>query len=215
MKLCITSQGKTLDSKIEPRFGRSPYFIIYDTDTDDFEVIENQNVAASSGVGIKSGQLVSDKKIHVVLTGQVGPKALDALQAANIDIVTDVVSGTGTVKEVIDKYQFSCVETTEKFTKKQESKESEEKENIKPPLEKEGWFGRCVRRWFRGSKKERGRFSQDRGMRRGQEGSGRKGFAGPDDYCLCPACGEKATHQRGVTCRSMRCPKCNTNMIRK
>ena len=40
MKICITSQGKVLDSKIETRFGRSPYFIIYDTNTNDFEVIE-------------------------------------------------------------------------------------------------------------------------------------------------------------------------------
>ena len=60
MKICITAQADNLDSKVESRFGRSPYFIIYDTETSEFDAIENPNISTTIGVGIKSGQLVAD-----------------------------------------------------------------------------------------------------------------------------------------------------------
>ena len=33
MKVAVTSKGTSLDSVIDPRFGRAPYILIVDTDT--------------------------------------------------------------------------------------------------------------------------------------------------------------------------------------
>ena len=110
MKICITSQKNNLDSIVEQRFGRSPYFIIWDTETSDFEAIENPNVGAASGVGIQSGQLMSDKGVKVILTGQIGPKAMQTLTSAGIEVITDV---SGTVKEAIEKYQSGSFKVSE------------------------------------------------------------------------------------------------------
>jgi len=192
MKICITSQGDDLDSKVEPRFGRSPYFIIYDTETSDFEAIENPNVSAASGVGIKSGQLIAEKKVAAVLTGKIGPNASDVLKVAGIEIIGDA---TGTVKEAIDKYLAGGFKTAEKPTETSQFAES-------------GWFGGCFRRWFGIG------FGRGRGMGRGP-GQGRRGFAGPSGYCICPKCGEKVAHQPGVACRSLTCAKCGTIMVRE
>ena len=57
MKIAVTSTGKTLDSQVDQRFGRTAHFIIIDTETMDFSVIENESVAAAGGVGISSAKV--------------------------------------------------------------------------------------------------------------------------------------------------------------
>ena len=42
--------------------------------------------------------------------------------------------------------------------------------------------------------------------------SGGQGVGG---FCICPHCGEKQAHERGVPCRSVSCSKCKSTMIRE
>lgn len=49
MKIAVTASGPDLDSQIESRFGRCQYFIIVDTDTMEYEAIQNPNVAVGGG----------------------------------------------------------------------------------------------------------------------------------------------------------------------
>jgi len=102
MKICITSLGDNLDSKVDPRFGRAMYFIIIDTETDDFEVIKNPAVDAGGGAGTQSSQLMMDKGVKVVITGNIGPNAMQILKSADIKILT---KADGTVKEVYHAYK--------------------------------------------------------------------------------------------------------------
>jgi len=48
-------------------------------------------------------------------------------------------------------------------------------------------------------------------------GKGRmKGFAlGPGGNCICPNCGTKAAHYRGIPCLEQKCPKCGSQMTRE
>jgi len=83
MKICITSTGEDLKSKIDPRFGRAEFFIIYDTETKENEVIKNPYLSGG-GAGIKAGQLMIDKGINLVISGSLGPNAKLALEKADI-----------------------------------------------------------------------------------------------------------------------------------
>ena len=102
MKICISSQGNTLDSQVDPRFGRCQYFIIVDTDTLEFESVKNPNIDAMGGAGIQSGQLIASKNVKAVLTGNVGPNAFQTLQAVGIEVITGI---SGNVKEATEKYK--------------------------------------------------------------------------------------------------------------
>lgn len=102
MKICVSSQGNTLDSQIDPRFGRCLYFLVVDPETLKYEAIKNPNIDAMGGAGIQSGQLVADRQVKAVITGNVGPNAFQTLKAAGIEILTGI---TGSVKEAIEKYK--------------------------------------------------------------------------------------------------------------
>ena len=102
MKIAITSTGKTLDSQVDPRFGRAACFIIIDTETMDFNVIENENVAAAGGAGISSAKAVIDARAEAVLTGNCGPNAEHTLTAAGLKLYTRV---TGTVAEAVELFK--------------------------------------------------------------------------------------------------------------
>jgi len=102
MKIAITSTGKTLDSQVDQRFGRTAYFIAVDTETMDFSVIENESAAAAGGAGISSGKGVIDAGAEAVLTGNCGPNAERTLTAAGIKLYTGV---TGTVAEAVELFK--------------------------------------------------------------------------------------------------------------
>jgi predicted Fe-Mo cluster-binding NifX family protein len=101
MKIAITSTGTELDSTVEPRFGRCPYFALVDTETGGFEAKANPFRDAAGGAGVQAAQWVADRGVSVLLTGRCGPKAAAVLDDADIRIVEDVM---GTVREVSTRY---------------------------------------------------------------------------------------------------------------
>ena len=108
MKLAITSTGKELDSNLDPRFGRSAYFIIVDPETMAFEVVENsENLNLSQGAGIQAGKTIVDNHVDVVITGHCGPKAFKVLQQAGVKVVT---GAGGTVTDAITQFNDGQLE---------------------------------------------------------------------------------------------------------
>jgi len=102
MKICVTAEGKDLNSSIDLRFGRCKYFMIVDMETLRFEAIENPSLNSAGGAGIQAGQLMSAQGVKVVLTGNIGPNAHQVLSAAGISVFIGV---SGTVKEAIEGYK--------------------------------------------------------------------------------------------------------------
>lgn len=108
MKIAITATGPALDDEVDPRFGRCRYFILTDTKTSDFESLENTGVTSGSGVGISTAQMIADKGVEVVLTGNCGPNAYRVLSAAGLQVITGV---TGKIREAIKEYNAGSFKT--------------------------------------------------------------------------------------------------------
>jgi predicted Fe-Mo cluster-binding NifX family protein len=92
MKVCITSYGPTMDSKVQPVFGRCEYFIFVDTDKNEAVIKPNPFASVAKDAGVESAKLVIAEGVKTVLTGKVGTKAHQVLDTAGIKII-DVKGG--------------------------------------------------------------------------------------------------------------------------
>jgi len=102
LRIVVSASSGGLDAAVDPRFGRCPYFVIVDTETMRTEVVPNESGNTAHGAGIQAAQTVVGQGVQVVLTGNIGPNAYQALSAAGIKIVT---GATGTVREAIMRYK--------------------------------------------------------------------------------------------------------------
>lgn len=111
MKIAISSKGTELSSNVDPRFGRAAYLMIVDTDTMEFEAVDNSaNVNSFKGAGIQAATLVHDKGAEILMTGYCGPKAFQTLEAAGVKVVNDV---SGTIAEAVELMKSKKVEFTD------------------------------------------------------------------------------------------------------
>ena len=103
MKIAVSSTGKDLDSDVSSTFGRCPYFIIAEIEDKKIkmsEAIENTSADQTGGAGISAAQIVAEKDVNAVISGNVGPRALEVFRQFNIEIY----SGSGSVNEVLQKF---------------------------------------------------------------------------------------------------------------
>ena len=111
MKVAVTSQGPDLESQVDARFGRAKYFIVVDTDTGQSRAEDNtQNLNAVHGAGIQAARKVVEQGVEAVVTGNVGPKAFSALQAANVEVHVGASGSVGNAVEQFKAGQLRCLE---------------------------------------------------------------------------------------------------------
>ena len=109
MRIAISATGSSLDAEVDPRFGRCQYFILVDPETMQFEAIENSSAMAAGGAGISAGQMIADKGVQAVLTGNCGPNAYQVLSAAGIQVITGV---SGRISDAIQAYKSGQFQAT-------------------------------------------------------------------------------------------------------
>lgn len=107
MKIAVSSTGSNWESQMDLRFGRAAVFIIVDTKTMDYEAVKNSGASSSGGAGVWAAQLAADKGVQALITGNVGPNAMNVLKAADIEIFKGSVVS---VKENVDQFKKGLLE---------------------------------------------------------------------------------------------------------
>jgi len=111
-KIAVSSEGPTLDSPVDPRFGRAAGFVIIDPETMAFKYVDNgASQAMNQGAGIQTAELMTQHDVGVVLTGYVGPKAFHSLSAVGIKIGQNLESLS--VRAAVEKYKSGQVSIAE------------------------------------------------------------------------------------------------------
>ncbi len=87
MKIAITSTGNSPDSKMDERFGRCSYFVIYDTESKSTEFIPNPNKEAENGAGPASVQLAAQRGVEKIVSGEFGMKIKSLIDSLKIQMI--------------------------------------------------------------------------------------------------------------------------------
>ncbi len=100
MKIAVSSTGDSIQSQIDPRFGRCRNFLVIEATDLSFTSVENKAQFEGHGAGISAAQLLINLGVKAVISGNVGPNAFQALSAANIKMYSD----SGIVLVAIKKF---------------------------------------------------------------------------------------------------------------
>lgn len=101
MKIAMPVDDKTKETSVCQSFGRTPYFLIYDTETKDSVFLDNSAAASQGGAGIKAAQTIVDNKVSALLTPRCGENAAEVIKAADIKIYKTL---NASVKENINAF---------------------------------------------------------------------------------------------------------------
>lgn len=102
-KIIVTSDGESMESMVDQRFGRCKYFIFVEIENGKIrssKAIENEGAIQGHGAGVKAAEQAGELEVNAVLTGNLGPNATQILDKLNIK----VYNTSGTVEDAIDKF---------------------------------------------------------------------------------------------------------------
>ncbi|MFP3909174.1 MAG: NifB/NifX family molybdenum-iron cluster-binding protein [Archaeoglobaceae archaeon] len=88
MKIAASTNDGGMDDTVTEMFGRTGSFTIVEvngSETSSVEVVQHSG-ARGGGAGIVAAQTLADKGVEILLTGRVGPNAMEALSSSKIKI---------------------------------------------------------------------------------------------------------------------------------
>ncbi|NLU38166.1 MAG: diguanylate cyclase [Bacteroidales bacterium] len=101
MKTAITSTGNSLESKLDRRFGRCSFFVIYDTESKSVEFIPNPNKENVEGAGPASVNLIASRDAKKVVSGEFGAKVKSLFDSLQIQLIV-LNDEEKTINEIIE-----------------------------------------------------------------------------------------------------------------
>ena len=108
MKILITASSPSLDADFDPRFGRGAYFVIINTETMEWEACPNPGVNAAGGAGTQAAQFVAEKMVEAVISGDFGPNAYPALNAAGVSMFLNKISGS--IRMITERFKAGVLQ---------------------------------------------------------------------------------------------------------
>ena len=113
MKIAVSADRLALDSPVDPMFGRCRVLLFVDPQTMQFEALDNPGADAVGGAGIQAAQAVVRRRAASLVTGNVGPNAMQVLEAAGITVHTGF---RGTVRDGVEACRSGALPPTTSTT---------------------------------------------------------------------------------------------------
>ena len=108
MKVAIGLEENSYESQVDRRFGRASFFILIDTESNDYEIIENEAKDEATGAGLKVVKNLMSLGVDEIIAGEIGAKA--AVLIEEFDIPTYKLGELKSVDEVLKNYKENKLE---------------------------------------------------------------------------------------------------------
>ena len=102
-KICITALGSSIDSMLDPRFGRAMFLLIVDKSGNLIKAIDNSQAQSARGAGVATSQLAIDEGVDTIITGNVGPNAFVVLNKSGVKIF--ISNSDASAKTAFEEYK--------------------------------------------------------------------------------------------------------------
>ena len=105
MKIVFTTEGTEWESKMDPRFGRAKYFMVFDEETKELIPLDNGDVEGEAhGAGPKAARKMAEAKVEVLITGN-SPGGIASKVLEKLGTVSYIGAGDMTMKEAYEAYK--------------------------------------------------------------------------------------------------------------
>ncbi|NCA92537.1 dinitrogenase iron-molybdenum cofactor biosynthesis protein [bacterium] len=102
MRIALPVNSKDITAQVCPSFGRTPYFLIYDTEDKSILFLDNLAAQSSGGAGIKAAQMLVDNFVKIIIAPRYGENAAKVLIDADIKVYRNI---DGNAEENIKAYE--------------------------------------------------------------------------------------------------------------
>ena len=110
MRILFTAQGPDWGSKIDPRFGRAGYLVVYDENKKELTAINNEAVKdVEHGAGTATAQRVFGIKPDILITG-IGPGNTATSILKRLDLKIYIHAEDLSLKEAYEQYKSGNLE---------------------------------------------------------------------------------------------------------
>ncbi|MBC7234533.1 MAG: NifB/NifX family molybdenum-iron cluster-binding protein [Chloroflexi bacterium] len=107
MKVAISCRGSDLEAAISPIFGRCETFLLVDTETMQVSALPNPACGAPGGAGVQAAQFVLQHGAEAVISGNVGPNALQVFDAAGVPVYS---MDDGTARQAVEALKAGALQ---------------------------------------------------------------------------------------------------------
>ena len=102
MRIAVSAEEPNLDSEVGEDLGHSPYILVVDTDTMEFEAMENEAATWDMGAGMKAADIVISLGVEAIITGAIGMHGYAKFNEANIMVVSE---DEGRIRDLIESFK--------------------------------------------------------------------------------------------------------------
>lgn len=101
MKIAITATSPDIDLPFDTRFGRCEYFILFEFTAKNYQILANPALVSPGGAGPQAAEFIINQGVESVISGDFGPKAYSALDAARVSMY---IANQGSVFDVLREF---------------------------------------------------------------------------------------------------------------